>query len=62
MAADNPVPVPPFWGSRVVKGLAQNDFAAYLDEQLAPDDGADDELTARLAAANFPNCTHANST
>lgn len=29
-------------------------LAAYLDEQLAPDDGADDELTARLAAARLP--------
>jgi 5-methyltetrahydrofolate--homocysteine methyltransferase len=28
-----PVPVPPFWGERVVKGLALADYAAYLDER-----------------------------
>ena len=33
VAADNPVPVPPFWGSRVVKGVALADYAAYLDER-----------------------------
>ena len=27
------VPVPPFWGSRVVKGVALADVAAYLDER-----------------------------
>ncbi|MDP9443060.1 MAG: methionine synthase [Actinomycetota bacterium] len=30
---DNPVPTPPFWGARVVKGLALADVAAYLDER-----------------------------
>ncbi|MGI8695170.1 MAG: methionine synthase [Mycobacteriales bacterium] len=30
---DVPVPVPPFWGSRVVKGLALADDAALLDER-----------------------------
>jgi 5-methyltetrahydrofolate--homocysteine methyltransferase len=33
VATDNPVPVPPFWGSRVVKGIALADYAAYLDER-----------------------------
>jgi 5-methyltetrahydrofolate--homocysteine methyltransferase len=33
ITADNDIPTPPFWGSRVVKGVAQADFAAYLDER-----------------------------
>jgi 5-methyltetrahydrofolate--homocysteine methyltransferase len=33
VADDVPVPVPPFWGDRVVKGLATADYAAYLDER-----------------------------
>jgi 5-methyltetrahydrofolate--homocysteine methyltransferase len=33
VATDNPVPVPPFWGDRVVKGIALADYAAYLDER-----------------------------
>ena len=33
VAADNPVPTPPFWGSRVVKGVALADYAALLDER-----------------------------
>jgi 5-methyltetrahydrofolate--homocysteine methyltransferase len=33
VATDVPVPTPPFWGSRVVKGLALADYAAYLDER-----------------------------
>jgi 5-methyltetrahydrofolate--homocysteine methyltransferase len=33
VATDVPVPVPPFWGSRVVKGIALADYAAYLDER-----------------------------
>ena len=32
VAADNPVPEPPFWGTRVVKGLALADYASWLDE------------------------------
>jgi len=32
-AIDNPVPEPPFWGRRTVKGIAQADFAALLDER-----------------------------
>ncbi len=30
---DVPVPQPPFWGTRVVKGIALADFAEYLDER-----------------------------
>jgi 5-methyltetrahydrofolate--homocysteine methyltransferase len=33
VAADVEVPVPPFWGSRVVKGLAVADYTALLDER-----------------------------
>jgi 5-methyltetrahydrofolate--homocysteine methyltransferase len=32
-AVDNPVPTPPFWGSRLVRGIALADYAAYLDER-----------------------------
>ncbi len=30
---DVPVPVPPFWGDRVVRGLRLADYAAFLDER-----------------------------
>ncbi|WP_420120569.1 methionine synthase [Nakamurella sp.] len=33
VAADNPVPTPPFWGARVVKGVALADYATMLDER-----------------------------
>lgn len=33
VATDNSVPVPPFWGTRVVRGIALADYAAYLDER-----------------------------
>ena len=33
VATDNPIPVPPFWGDRVVKGIALADYAALLDER-----------------------------
>ncbi|TFD74406.1 methionine synthase [Cryobacterium fucosi] len=33
VAADNPVPVPPFWGTRIVKGIALAEFSAFLDER-----------------------------
>ncbi|MBN9215669.1 MAG: methionine synthase [Microbacterium sp. SCN 70-200] len=33
VASDNPVPVPPFWGTRIVRGIALADFSAYLDER-----------------------------
>ena len=33
VAADNPVPTPPFWGDRIVKGIALADYASMLDER-----------------------------
>jgi len=33
VASDNPVPSPPFWGDRIVKGIALAEFASYLDER-----------------------------
>jgi len=33
VAIDVDVPTPPFWGSRVVKGIKLADYAAYLDER-----------------------------
>ncbi len=33
VAQDTTVPVPPFWGSRVIRGIAQADYAALLDER-----------------------------
>ncbi len=33
VASDNLVPTPPFWGTRVVKGIALRDYASFLDER-----------------------------
>src|SRR6516162_3230010 len=33
VAADNVVPAPPFYGDRIVKGIALADYAAFLDER-----------------------------
>jgi 5-methyltetrahydrofolate--homocysteine methyltransferase len=33
VAVDNPVPTPPFWGSRVIKGIPLADYAGMLDER-----------------------------
>ena len=33
VATDNPVPAPPFWGSRITKGIALADYASWLDER-----------------------------
>jgi 5-methyltetrahydrofolate--homocysteine methyltransferase len=33
VAIDNPVPEPPFWGTRVVKGIALAEYASLLDER-----------------------------
>jgi 5-methyltetrahydrofolate--homocysteine methyltransferase len=33
VASDNPIPTPPFWGTRVVKGIALREYAAFLDER-----------------------------
>ncbi|MFJ7156918.1 methionine synthase [Streptomyces sp. NPDC101118] len=32
VATDNPVPEPPFWGTRVIKGIGLKDYASWLDE------------------------------
>ncbi|MEV4555634.1 methionine synthase [Kitasatospora sp. NPDC049285] len=32
VATDNRVPVPPFWGDRIVKGIPFQDYASWLDE------------------------------
>jgi 5-methyltetrahydrofolate--homocysteine methyltransferase len=33
VAADLPVPVPPFWGTRVVRGLSLHEYSGLLDER-----------------------------
>lgn len=33
VVADNLVPSPPFWGTRIVRGVALHDYAALLDER-----------------------------
>jgi 5-methyltetrahydrofolate--homocysteine methyltransferase len=33
VAVDNPVPTPPFWGTRVVKGVQLADYVSFLDER-----------------------------
>ena len=33
VAADNDVPTPPFWGTRIVRGIAMADITEYLDER-----------------------------
>jgi len=33
VARDNAVPTPPFWGTRIVRGVALADYAAFLDER-----------------------------
>jgi 5-methyltetrahydrofolate--homocysteine methyltransferase len=33
VATDVPLPTPPFWGTRVVKGIQVADYAGYLDER-----------------------------
>jgi 5-methyltetrahydrofolate--homocysteine methyltransferase len=57
VAADNPVFEPPFLGSRVAKGIALDDIAAYLNEtalfrnqwQFRPEGGeTDEEFKARI--------------
>ncbi|WP_320536650.1 methionine synthase [Pseudarthrobacter sp. IC2-21] len=33
VATDNPVPAPPFWGTRIVRGVSLHDYSAFLDER-----------------------------
>ncbi|MDQ0937215.1 methionine synthase [Streptomyces turgidiscabies] len=32
VATDNPIPAPPFWGTRVIKGIQLKEYASWLDE------------------------------
>ncbi|MFI1682687.1 vitamin B12 dependent-methionine synthase activation domain-containing protein, partial [Streptomyces sp. NPDC020607] len=32
VALDNPLPTPPFWGTRVIKGIQLKEYASWLDE------------------------------
>ncbi|MFF4143023.1 methionine synthase [Streptomyces sp. NPDC001698] len=32
VATDNPVPEPPFWGTRVIRGIQLKEYASWLDE------------------------------
>jgi 5-methyltetrahydrofolate--homocysteine methyltransferase len=59
VAADNPVPTPPFLGDRVVKGIPLADYAAFLDERatfmgqwgLKPSRGSDGPSYEELVEA-----------
>ena len=33
VSSDNRVPTPPFWGTRVIKGIPLRDYASFLDER-----------------------------
>ncbi|HUR73303.1 MAG TPA: methionine synthase [Sporichthya sp.] len=33
VAIDTKIPVPPFWGTRIVKGISLADYSSYLDER-----------------------------
>ena len=33
VASDNTIPTPPFWGTRVVKGIPLRDYSSFLDER-----------------------------
>ncbi|HEV2636583.1 MAG TPA: methionine synthase [Actinocrinis sp.] len=33
VATDNPIPAPPFWGTRVIKGIQLADYSSWLDER-----------------------------
>jgi 5-methyltetrahydrofolate--homocysteine methyltransferase len=57
VSATNPIPTPPFLGSRVVKGIAIDEIAAYINEtalfrnqwQFRPEAGeTDDDFKARI--------------
>ncbi|WP_424217599.1 methionine synthase (plasmid) [Streptomyces sp. BI20] len=32
VSVDNPIPTPPFWGTRVIKGIPLKDYASWIDE------------------------------
>jgi 5-methyltetrahydrofolate--homocysteine methyltransferase len=33
VASDNSIPTPPFWGTRIIKGVPLRDYASFLDER-----------------------------
>jgi 5-methyltetrahydrofolate--homocysteine methyltransferase len=33
VASDNTIPTPPFWGTRIIKGIPLRDYASFLDER-----------------------------
>ena len=33
VASDNELPTPPFWGTRIIKGIPLRDYSSYLDER-----------------------------
>jgi len=33
VASDNSIPTPPFWGTRIVKGIPLRDYSSFLDER-----------------------------
>ena len=33
VASDNTIPTPPFWGTRIVKGIPLRDYSSFLDER-----------------------------
>ncbi|MCX8530135.1 MAG: methionine synthase [Rhodoluna sp.] len=33
VSSDNSIPTPPFWGSRIIKGIPLRDYASFLDER-----------------------------
>jgi 5-methyltetrahydrofolate--homocysteine methyltransferase len=60
VALDNPIPIPPWWGSQVAKGIAIDDIAGYINEtalfrnqwQFRPEDGeSDPEFKDRMPPA-----------
>ncbi|MFM6974221.1 MAG: methionine synthase [Agromyces sp.] len=59
VASDNLVPAPPFWGTRIVKGIPLAEFSAFLDERatfmgqwgLKPGRGTDGASYEQLVAA-----------
>ena len=68
VATDNELFVPPFVGSEIIKGVALDDIAGYLNEtalfrnqwQYRPQDGEDDEAFKDTRALDPPRATGAS--
>ena len=66
VSVTNPLPTPPFWGDRVVKGIALADLTAFLDERalflgqwgLKPARGGGISLQELLEAEGQPRLRH----